>query len=305
MSVNRGLGKGLSGLFRTTEDDYSRNLGVTKEDISNGVLEIDLKQIYANPNQPRKIFDAEALEELASSIKTNGVIMPIVLNKGSDGKYMIIAGERRFRASKLAGKTTIPAVIKEYSERQIREISLIENLQREDLNPIEAANAMKQLMEEYSLTQEELSERIGKSRSAVANTLRLLSLDGEVIKLVANNKLSAGHARALITLPLEMQVKIANKTVNDGLSVRGVEQEVKDYFNPPAEIKKVKKTKRQIEMSLELKDLIDRMQQTFGTKVSAIGNDKKGRIYIDYYTSDDLERILEIVELVEENNAKE
>lgn len=302
MSVNKGLGKGLSALFRTTEDDYNKNLGVTAEDIKTGVFELDLGDVYANPNQPRKIFDEKALNELAGSIKVNGVIMPIVVNKDDDGRYMIIAGERRYRASKIAGKTTIPAIVKSYDERQVKEISLIENLQREDLNPIEAATAMKQLMDDYNLTQEDLSERIGKSRSAIANTLRLLSLDGEVVKLVANGKLSSGHARALVTLPVEMQRKIADNVVKNGLSVREAEQATKDYFNPPEEIKKQKKLRQAAEMSAELKDLIARMQRAFGTKVAAIGNDKKGRIYIDYYTTDDLDRLNDIVVMVEEKN---
>ena len=303
MSVNKGLGRGLSALFQSTEEDYDKTLGVTEKDIKQGVSEIPLEDIYANPNQPRKIFDADALQELSASIKANGVIMPIVVNKDGD-KYMIIAGERRFRASKLAGLTSIPAVVKQYDERKIKEISLIENLQREDLNPIEAANAMKQLMLDYSLTQEELSDRIGKSRSAIANTLRLLSLDGEVIKLVANNKLSSGHARTLVTLPVSEQVKLAGRIVNDGLSVRETEQAVKDYFNPPEVTKNVKKIKRQQDLGLELKDLISRMQQTFGTKVAAIGNRNKGRIYIDYYTTDDLDRLFDIVEVLENEKKK-
>ncbi len=304
MSANKGLGKGLSALFQSTEEDYSKTLGVTAEDIKSGVLELPLKEVYANPNQPRKVFDDKALGELASSIKLNGVIMPIVVNKDGNGKYMIIAGERRYRASKLAGKDTIPAIVKEYDERRVKEISLIENLQREDLNPIEAAMAMKQLMDDYNLTQEELAERIAKSRSAVANTLRLLTLDNEVVKLVANGKLSAGHARTLVTLPLDMQKKIANNTVKNGMSVRDVEKAVKDYFNPPSEAKKTKQAKQAAEMSAELKDLISRMQQTFGTKVAAIGNNKKGRIYIDYYTTDDLDRLTEIVEMLEGKNDK-
>ena len=302
MAVNKGLGRGLSALFQSTEDDYSKTLGVTDEELKSGVLEIELKDIYANPNQPRKIFDPKALEDLSTSIKVNGVIMHIVVNKDADGKYMIIAGERRFRASRLAGKETIPAIVREYSERQIKEISLIENLQREDLNPIEAANAMKQLMEDYSLTQEELSERIGKSRSAIANTLRLLTLDQDVIKLVVSNKLSQGHARALITLPPEEQRKISSRAVAEGLSVREVELAVKNYYNPPELVKKIKKVQNQQEKSVELKDLINRMQQTFCTKVSAIGNDKKGRIYIDYYTRDDLDRLCDIVEILEKHN---
>ena len=230
--------------------------------------------------------------------------MPIVVNKDDSGKYMIIAGERRFRASKIAGKDKIPAIIKEYDDRKIKEISLIENLQREDLNPIESATAMKQLMDDYGLTQEELSERIGKSRSAIANTLRLLSLQDEVIKMVSGGKISQGHARALVTLPSEAQIKIAKKCVADGMSVRDIEREVKDYFNPPDEKKRLRQIKRQEDQSAELKDLISRMQQVFGTKIQAIGNDKKGRIYIDYYTTDDLDRICDIVEFLEKNQNK-
>ena len=294
MAVKKGLNKGLSVLFQSTEEDYSKNLGITQEDIQNGVYEVSLDDIFPNPDQPRKVFNEKALDELASSIKTNGVIMPIVLQKCDDGKYMIIAGERRFRASKIAGNKTIPAIIKEYDERRIKEISLIENLQREDLNPIESGNAMKQLMDDYGLTQEQLSERIGKSRSAVANTLRLLSLSDEVKTLVAEGKVTSGHAKSIVTLNKEDQIKLANKVVKEGLSVRDVEKEVKEILNPDKKSKK----KTRSDMSVELKDLIYRMQQTFKTKVSAIGNDKKGRIYIDYYTRDDLDRISEIVELL-------
>lgn len=301
MAKTKGIGRGLSALFQSTEEDYSKTLGVTAEDIKSGVFELPIESVYANPNQPRKVFDEKALNELASSIKINGVIMPIVVNKDEDGKYMIIAGERRYRASKIADKNSIPAIVKEYDERKVKEISLIENLQREDLNPIEAAMAMKQLMDDYKLTQEQLAESIGKSRSAIANTLRLLTLDEEVIALVAGGKLSQGHARAIVTLPKDIQKKVATNAVKNGLSVRDVEQATKDYFNPPSEEKKVKKIKREQEMSVELRDLIYRMQQTFGTKVAAIGNDRKGRIYIDYYTTDDLDRLQEIVELVEKN----
>lgn len=300
MAVKKGLNKGLSVLFQSTEEDYSKNLGITQEDIQNGVYEVSLDDIFPNPDQPRKVFNEKALDELASSIKTNGVIMPIVLQKCDDGKYMIIAGERRFRASKIAGNKTIPAIIKEYDERRIKEISLIENLQREDLNPIESGNAMKQLMDDYGLTQEQLSERIGKSRSAVANTLRLLSLSDEVKTLVAEGKVTSGHAKSIVTLNKEDQIKLANKVVKEGLSVRDVEKEVKEILNPDKKSKK----KTRSDMSVELKDLIYRMQQTFKTKVSAIGNDKKGRIYIDYYTTDDLDRLNDIVVMLEEQENK-
>ena len=257
-----------------------------------GVTEVEISSVFANPNQPRKVFDETALKELADSIAKHGVIMPIIVNKSGD-RFMIIAGERRFRASKLAGLDKVPVIIKNYTERQIKEISLIENLQREDLNPIEAATAMRSLMTDYGLTQEDLADRIGKSRPAIANTLRLLSLAPEVIKMVANGALSAGHARALISVPESDQIKFAEAAIKDGASVREVEKRVKDYFEPP-EVKAKKKIK--IELSAELKELIGDMQRVFGTKVNAIGNDKKGRIYIDYYTRDDLDRLSELVE---------
>ena len=299
MKPTRGLGKGLSALFSETEEDYGKSLlfEETPEESAKGVTEIDVRDIFANPNQPRKVFDETALKELADSISKHGVIMPIIVNKSGD-RYMIIAGERRFRASKLAGLSKVPVIVKTYNERQIKEISLIENLQREDLNPIEAATAMRSLMNDYGLTQEDLADRIGKSRPAIANTLRLLSLAQEVIKMVSDGQLSAGHARSLVSVPHADQIKIAESAVKEGLSVREVEKRVKDYFDPP-EVKAKKKIK--MELSAELKDLIGQMQRTFGTKVNAIGNDKKGRIYIDYYTRDDLDRLAEIVEFVEKN----
>ncbi|MBQ7339392.1 MAG: ParB/RepB/Spo0J family partition protein [Clostridia bacterium] len=290
----RGLGKGLSVLFSETEGDYGKSLlfEETEEQSQKGVTEIDITSIFANPNQPRKAFDPTALQELADSIEKHGVIMPIIVNRSGD-KYMIIAGERRFRASKIAGLKTVPVIVKNYTERQIKEISLIENLQREDLNPIEAANAMKSLMSDYGLTQEDLADRIGKSRPAIANTLRLLSLTPDVRKLVETGSLSAGHARALISMPDTDQTKMANAIVKEGLSVREVEKRVKDYFMTPEE--KARK-KQKIELSAELKELVADMQRVFGTKVNAIGNDNKGRIYIDYYTRDDLDRLSDIIE---------
>ena len=305
----RGLGRGLSALFSDTEEAYGNAAKFSQEDAAplpadiKDLTEVDIDLIRPNPNQPRKHFDEDALNELADSIKKHGLIMPIVVNEMQDGKYMIIAGERRYRASRIAGKTKIPVVVRAYDDRQIKEISLIENLQREDLNPIEAATAMKQLMDEYHLTQEELAERIGKSRPAVTNTLRLLSLSPEVIPLVAAGKLSAGHARALITLPADAQLKLAQDAIKDGLSVRDIERSVRDYFSTPDELAEKKEKKKQ-QVSIELKDLVERMRHAFKTKVSLIGNDKKGRIYIDYYNTDDLNRISEIVELAEQEPRK-
>ena len=293
---NKGLGKGLASIFSDAEEDYGRNI-LFNEDKKQTVSEVDIGSVFANPNQPRKVFDETALNELADSIKKHGVIMPIIVNDEGNGKYMIIAGERRWRASRIAGLKKIPVIIKNYTERQIKEISLIENLQREDLNPIESATAMRSLMDDYGLTQEELADRIGKSRPAIANTLRLLSLTPDVVSLVANNKLSAGHARALITLPESEQIKFAKEAVKTGMSVRDVEEKVKDYFTPPEE----KKKKPHVEQSADLKEFISRMQRVLGTKVNAIGNETKGRIYIDYYIKEDLGRIADIIDFVEKN----
>ena len=255
-------------------------------------MELDITSVYPNPNQPRKAFDQAALRELADSIVKHGVIQPIIVNK-EPGGYMIIAGERRYRACKMANMDKIPAIVKNYSERQIKEISLIENLQREDLNPIEAAYAMRALMTDYGLSQEELADRIGKSRPAIANTLRLLNLMPEVIKMVESGELSAGHARTLLPVPDPDQQELAREVIKNGFSVRDTERLVKEYFLPPEE--KAKKKQRS-ELSAELKELIGDMQRVFGTKVNAIGNDNKGRIYIDYYTRDDLDRLSELLE---------
>ena len=301
---NRGLGRGLSALFSELEaEGDAQATAYTPEEraaVEEGhdLTEVEVDRIRPNPDQPRKNFDENALNELAASIAKHGMIMPIVVTAQPGGMYMIIAGERRYRAAKIAGLRKVPVVIREYSDREIKEISLIENLQREDLNPIEAANAMKQLMDEYRLTQEELAERIGKSRPAVTNTLRLLSLAPEVISMVSSGRLSAGHARTLVTLPEDAQYKIASDAIKDGLSVRDVERSVRDYFASPEELADKREKKKQ-QVSLELKDLVERMRHAFKTKVSLIGNDKKGRIYIDYYNTDDLDRISEIVALAE------
>ena len=204
--MKKGLGKGLEALFsiydeenekdeKQTQNKVARNVTVEKD----GVLELRIDEVHPNPNQPRKNFDQTALEELAQSIKNHGVIQPLVVNKEDDG-YMIIAGERRWRASKIAGLEYVPCIIKNYTEKQIKEIALIENLQREDLNPVEAAKAIKQLMDEYNFTQEIVADRIGKSRPNVTNLLRLLSLYPDVLKLVENGRLSAGHARCLVVV---------------------------------------------------------------------------------------------------------
>lgn len=284
-----GLGKGLGALL-SAYDDYDD----TVKSKTQGTSEIEIDKLVANPNQPRKNFDKTALEELATSIKTYGVVQPLVVNDQKDGTYLIIAGERRYRASKLAGLKVVPCVIKDYSEKQIKEISIIENLQREDLNPIETARAIKQLMDEYNMTQEAVSERIGVSRPNIANTLRLLTLCPEVIKMVEESKLSAGHARCLVPVQnYNQQVKLAIMACDNKMSVRDLEKLVKNVLNP-----KVPAEKIQQDQSMELKELVNEMQRTFATKVSVMGNDKKGRIYIDYYSRDDLDRIAELINLL-------
>lgn len=318
MSTKKGLGKGLGALFSVYDDEpdqvieekiekkaekatakETKTVKETKEvsKTSKGqvgeIVDIEISKIHPNPNQPRKNFDETALNELAASIKIHGIIQPIVINEEEDG-YMIIAGERRWRAAQIAKLSTIPAYIKKYTEKQIKEISIIENLQREDLNPIEAAKAIKQLMDEYNLTQEHVADRIGKSRPAITNTLRLLTLPSEVISLVESNKLSAGNARCLVSVPdTELQIKLANYVVQKKLSVRDVEKLVKRTLNPQKG-----KQENTFKQSIELKEMISEMQRVFATKVSAIGNDRKGRIYIDYYSKDDLDRICELLDLI-------
>ena len=306
MDKKKGLGRGLESLFALYDEESDENItnqnanqnsnqtANTKREQEGNVTELEINKIYPNPNQPRKHFDEEALQELASSIKTHGVIQPLVVNREADGKYMIIAGERRWRASNMAGLQKVPVVIKNYTEKQIKEISIIENLQREDLNPIEAARAIKQLMDEYNLTQEAVADRIGKSRPSVANTLRLLSLYPDVVKMIEDGRLSSGHARSLVVVDdTTQQLKLAKQAADGKMSVRDLEKAVKNYLNPPKHA-----SAKTNEQSLELKELINEMQRVFATKVSAIGNDNKGRIYIDYYSRDDLDRLADMIELL-------
>lgn len=295
MTVKKGLGRGLESLFAMYDEEVEQaSAKTTAKSNRDSVDMIDINVIKTNPNQPRKVFDENALNELSSSIKLHGLIQPIVINDNGDGTYLIIAGERRYRAAKKAGLDKIPAVIKNYSDRQIKEIAIIENLQREDLNPIEAARAIKQLMEEYKLTQETVAERIGKSRPNIANVLRLLTLYPDVMTMVEEGNLSAGHARALVVVEDHMlQLKLANQAVKDKWTVRDLEKAVKKLQHP------VTITKFQPNQSIELRELIQTMQRVLGTKVSAIGNDTKGRIYIDYYNRDDLDRIADMIMLLQ------
>lgn len=289
-----GLGKGLGALL----SQYDREIEPEKKQeaqtenitkIGGAQTELELSKIYPNPNQPRKNFDQKALEELADSIKVHGLIQPIIVNESGD-KYMIIAGERRWRACQMAGLTAVPVIIKHYTEKQVSEIAIIENLQREDLNPVEVARGIKKLMKEYQLTQEKVAERLGKSRSEIANYNRLLGLDNEVLELVENGKVSFGHAKCLAGLDdREQQIYLAKQVAKSKYTVRELEREISKLGNKPA------KKSTQYILSTEIKDLINLMQRKLGTKVNIIGNNKKGRIYIDYYDQDDLDRLYDLL----------
>lgn len=300
--MKKGLGRGLDSLFGVYGDDVSQQVGgnantvkteVVKMpadldgDLTNDVVvQLPLSDIDVNINQPRKNFDDKALKELSDSIKVHGVIQPIIVVKMGE-RYMIIAGERRYRASKLAGLTSIPTIVKNYTKSEIAEVSLLENLQREDLNPMECARAMKKLMEDFGWTQEKVADRLGKSRPVVANTIRLLNLEPEVIEMIEQGKISAGHARSLVAVTdKKAQIKLAKQVCDKKLTVRDLEKAV--HGNKAGNAVK--------NQSVELRDLIETMKRVLGTKVSVLGNDMRGRIYIDYYSSADLDRISELMD---------
>ena len=272
-----GLGRGLGALLSDIEEESIIN--------SSESSEIMLANIIPNIDQPRKSFDDSALAELSESIKRHGVITPLIVTPTDDGKYMIIAGERRYRAAKLAGLLTVPACVRDYTDEHVAEISIIENIQREYLNPMEFAFAVKDLIDNYGYTQEEAATRLGKARPTIANLLRLIDLSEPVRALVKSGRLSAGHARCLVVVadPVK-QLELAEKGCDDKMSVREFEKFVKKAISPA-------KVVQPMTQSLELKDMINRMQRTLRTKVSLLGNDHKGRIFIDYYTADDLSRI--------------
>ena len=285
---NKGLGRGLGSLFAGLDEDEPEV--IMNEKTNDSPEEVDINLIDRNTNQPRKQFNEEQLQELAQSIKNCGLIQPIIVVK-KNGRYMIVSGERRWRASKMAGLKSIPVVIRNYTDQQIAEVALIENLQREDLNPIESANAIKELIDKHNLTQEQISERIGKSRSAVTNTLRLLSLAPEVVKLIQENKLSAGHGKILVAIPdNDMQVRIANMAVDGKISVRELEKYIQNLAN------KSQKTERKKAQSLELIDFSNKLQRALATKVQIKGTERRGKIVIEYYGKDDLNRIYSMFE---------
>ncbi len=288
-----GLGKGLDALFPSNVDINTLGGDVSHE-TSKKIIEMKINDIEPNVNQPRKNFDDEKIDDLAASIAEHGVLQPIIVAK-KDDYYQIIAGERRWRASKKAGLKTIPAIVRDYDEKKIREVALIENIQRQDLNAIETAKAIKELMEEHALTQEELAKTLGKSRSAIANTLRILNLDERVQEMVQEGKLTEGHARTLASIESpQKQYKLAMDIINLDLSVRDAEELTKEE---KAATKKKSPKKETSKLEIIYKDIENRLKKALETKVSFRPMTKsRGKIIIEYYTSEELERILEILE---------
>ncbi len=282
MQMSKRLGKGLDALIPS--------LAVNDDD---KVVDIPLNQLRANPYQPRKVFEEEAIKELAESIRQHGVIQPIIVRSVLKG-YEIIAGERRFRASQYCGNTTIPAVVRSFSDQQVMEIALIENLQRENLNAMEIAVAYQGLMEQFSLTQEELSLKVGKSRSHIANFLRLLSLPEEVKDYVSRGTLSMGHARALVSVKNEETLKaLAQQSIDLQWSVRELEEAVQQLDRKADDTKSKPKQKKKDPF---IENVEESLRDRFKTTVRIKHNKDKGKIELNYYSQQDLERLLELLQ---------
>jgi len=276
----RGLGKGLDAFF---------NMEAEREE---KVQEISIKEIRPNPYQPRKVFDPAAIKELQLSIQEHGILQPIILRKTIKG-YEIVVGERRYRAAKEAGLETVPAVVRELNEQQMMELAVLENLQREDLNPIEEGIAYQTLIEKLKLTQEELAKRLGKSRPHLANHIRLLSLPPKIQQLISEGKISMGHGRALLGLRKKDKLSVlVDKILKDGMNVRQLEQLIQDMNRlVPRETKRKKETK-----DLFIKERETSLRERFGTTVSIKQSKNKGKIEIEFFSKDDLERILELLD---------
>lgn len=311
MAMKRGLGKGLDMLIPTephgTKEKKAGSKSTTaldkKEKIKEIIKEVevikevekeiklDINLVEPNREQPRKQFDEDALIELSESIKQVGIIQPLVVQQ-REGYYEIIAGERRWRAAKMAGLKEVPAVIRNYSEKEILEIALIENIQRENLNPIEEALAYKKLVEEFQLKQDEVAEKVAKSRTAVTNAMRLLKLDERVQQMLIDDMISSGHARALLSLEdTEEQYKLAMRVFDEKLSVREIEKMVKSILTPKKEKEETPK------LDFLYKEIEEKMKNIMGTKVSIKAKDKnKGKIELEYYSQEELERIIELLE---------
>ena len=278
------LGKGLGALIPETND-----IKTNETEKKNSIEEIDVSRIIPNEDQPRKNFDEEKLSSLAESIKENGIIQPIVVIKENEF-YKIVAGERRWRAAKLAGIKKVPIIEKNLNDKEIMELSLIENLQREDLNPIEEAEAYKKLMEEFNLTQEAISTKVGKSRPVIANSLRLLNLSEKIKQYLIEGTNSEGHGRILLSVDdKELQYEVAKKIIDEGLNVRQTEKIIKEIE------KNRKNNKKPAQKDIYIKDMENRLKNALGTKVIISKGKKKGKIEIEYYSQEDLERLIEMI----------
>ena len=289
----RGLGRGLNALINTGPDIEVKEK--SKDNNDNKEVFVNISLVEPNRNQPRKEFDKEALSELAASIKQYGILQPIMVQKNGD-MYEIIAGERRWRAAKEAGLKEVPVIVREYDKQKIMEISIIENIQRENLNPIEEAMAYQCLMEEYGLKHDELADKVSKNRSTITNSMRLLRLSENIQQMIIDGKISTGHAKVLLSVEnKEEQEKIAAELVSRSLSVRELEKLVKKYIKP----RKKKENKDTIDYSLFYKEYEDKLKDILGTKVQINTKDKnKGRIEIDYYSAAELERIVELLNTI-------
>jgi len=299
----KGLGKGLDALFgeetaTAAQDKYTS--AQERKALASGEVKIKTTAIVPNPDQPRKHFDTAALDELSASIKEHGILTPLIVKREGE-KYIIIAGERRWRAAQLAGIKELPVVVRDYDDRQTAEISLIENLQREDLNPVEEAQAYAMLIANFNLTQEEVAQRVSKNRTTITNSLRLLKLAPEVQELIVDGVLSAGQARAILGVEdVSRQKALAEEAVQNKLSVRDVEKRVKALSkNKP--LSRPKEVQEERDLSIFYKEYEDRMRNILGTKVSISRKDNsKGRIEIEYYSQDELERIMELFQSIRE-----
>ncbi len=288
---NRGLGKGLEALFSNSEID-TQEISVTKKEESEekGISFININEIKPNQNQPRKSFNEEKLEELAASIMENGLIQPVILRKADKG-YEIVAGERRWRACRKAGLKEIPCIIREFTDEQNMLIAIIENMQREDLNPVEEAEGLNQMIVNFGMTQEQVSKSVGKSRPYITNALRLLKLPSEIREMLLANQLSAGHARAIAGIgDTEKQIQLAEYAIKEGLSVREIEKIIKEENAPKKKI-----SRKKAEKSADVRKVEDDLKQIMGTKVNLNQSGKKGKIEIEYYSRDELERLIEML----------
>lgn len=283
MGNNMRLGKGLEALLGNVTNAAPTEPGENRE----SVCMLSINQIDPNPYQPRQEFDEAEMQELADSIALHGVIQPILVTSHGQGRYTLVAGERRWRASRKAGLAEIPAIVRATNDRALREIALIENLQRVNLNPVEEAESISLLMQEYGLTQENVSERVGKSRSAVANALRLLSLPAAVLQMVRDGKLSSGHARAVLSVPGEdRQLAFAEEILKHGYSVREAEKRAKLWKEDDAQPERKRPA-----LDLHLRSAQEELQQRLGTKVEFTGTPEKGKISISYFSPYELERL--------------